>query len=780
MCGICGFTGATENTENERTLEAMCAVMAHRGPDGEGRYLDDGIALGHRRLSLIDLEGGFQPMVRATGERAARVTSPARDANGSPRESEEGMAAKGDFAIVFNGEIYNYRELRAELSADGWAFETNSDTEVLLTGYLAWGEGVLDRLRGMFAVAIWNRAERELFCARDPFGIKPFYYTIAHGARGPQVVFASEIKCILEHPAYNRELNARLYSFIAILDGQAQTAFQYREQKIAEARMRSFRLIAGLVVAAIALLVASHLIIIRDLHRRERDRKSLEEALSQNRNLSDMRKKIIVTLSHDIRGPLNAISGSAELALDTRDRKRRNAYLGNIIDSSRHIARLANSLLDLSRLNEAKETLNNVPFHLGPFLECIAEEYTKTANDKGLLFIKDIKNANVTVSGDADRVEQVIGNLLDNAVKFTNAGAVRFLASYTDGRLEVSIEDTGIGMDEETAGRIFRPFERAAPEMDADGFGLGLSITRGLVALLEGEISVSSRIGEGSVFKVSVPLPESTEQAGQETCPVSGSLRLPRRVLVVDDSPVQLRIVGEMLERSGVSCRTCVNAREVVSAMRLERYDLILADIQMRGTHGFDLLRLLRHSNIGDSRTIPVAAMTARSDGDGNGYAEAGFSGCIRKPFSTHELLHFISSVISAKPEQEERNADFDALFPETADRDRMLEAFIEESNHNKADLQEALQHIDMDIERMKETLHRMYPTWEQLGVACELETYSRILHDDTSDDLTISTYTETVIGRIDRLVGDAKNLLSEIRKLDLKNYTDETQNTHS
>lgn len=100
--------------------------------------------------------------------------------------------------------------------------------------------------------------------------------------------------------------------------------------------------------------------------------------------------------------------------------------------------------------------------------------------------------------------------------------------------------------------------------------------------------------------------------------------------------------------------------------MRLERYDLILADIQMRGTSGFDLLRLLRHSNIGDSRTIPVAAMTARSDGDGNGYAEASFSGCIRKPFSTHELLHFISSVISAKSEQEERNADFDALFPET------------------------------------------------------------------------------------------------------------------
>lgn len=207
MCGICGFTGATKSICDERILEEMCAVMAHRGPDGEGRYLDDGIALGHRRLALIDLEGGFQPMVRATGEHSSRVTSPARDANGSPRESEEGMAAKGDFAIVFNGEIYNYRELRAELSADGWAFETNSDTEVLLTGYLAWGEGVLNRLRGMFAFAIWNRAEHELFCARDPFGIKPFYYTVMQSARGPQVVFASEIKCILEHPAYSRELN---------------------------------------------------------------------------------------------------------------------------------------------------------------------------------------------------------------------------------------------------------------------------------------------------------------------------------------------------------------------------------------------------------------------------------------------------------------------------------------------------------------------------------------------------------------------------------------------
>ena len=205
MCGICGFTGAAE--ADLPILKAMCDVMAHRGPDGEGQYIDDGIALGHRRLSLIDLAGGNQPMVRATGERATAVTSPALAADGSPLAGPEAAAAKGDVAIVFNGEIYNYRDLRAELETQGWAFETSSDTEVLLAGYLAWGEDVLDKLRGMFAFAIWNRKSRELFCARDFFGIKPLYYTVQDGAAGPQFIFASEIKCILEHPAYERALN---------------------------------------------------------------------------------------------------------------------------------------------------------------------------------------------------------------------------------------------------------------------------------------------------------------------------------------------------------------------------------------------------------------------------------------------------------------------------------------------------------------------------------------------------------------------------------------------
>ncbi len=201
MCGICGFTQA-KGTDTP-LLQAMCDVMSHRGPDGEGCYLDTGIAFGHRRLSLIDLTGGNQPMIRADNSLSSTITSPALMPDGAPCSNAQEAEAKGDFAIVFNGEIYNYQDLRIQLERDGWTFQTNSDTEVLLTGYLAWGEGVLDRLRGMFAFAIWNRTTKELFCARDFFGIKPFYYTFQEN----QFIFASEIKCILEHPAYERRLN---------------------------------------------------------------------------------------------------------------------------------------------------------------------------------------------------------------------------------------------------------------------------------------------------------------------------------------------------------------------------------------------------------------------------------------------------------------------------------------------------------------------------------------------------------------------------------------------
>lgn len=560
----------------------------------------------------------------------------------------------------------------------------------------------------------------------------------------------------------NRLLNRHINRLVNDFERDAMLRTEERLQRVSALREQAFALICAISSAGLLCALLLYIFIYRDIRLKYRDRRKLEDAHRKGHEMLEIRKRIIVTLSHDIRGPLNAISGSAELAMDTRDRRRRNAYLENILDASRHIMRLANSLLDLSRMNEAKETLNPVPFRLIPFLDRIADEYTRPANDRGLLFSRDINVPDITVSGDADRLEQVLDNLLSNAVKFTKSGSVTLSASYEKEMLTVRIQDTGIGMDGKTVERIFQPFERAAPEVNADGFGLGLAITRGLVSLLKGEISVSSRPGEGSSFEIRIPLSPTDEPVKDTAIPIEGRLSLPQRVLVVDDDPIQLRIVGEMLERNGVSCCKCQNAQDVVNELRRTRYDIILTDIQMRGTGGFDLLYLLRHSNIGDSKTVPVAAMTARNDGNGCRYSEAGFSGCIRKPFSMNELLAFLSSITEKEKTTQPTSADFSALAADIEDRKWILETFIGESLKNKAELQESLSDMEMDFGRLRETLHRMYPVWEQLGIAHELEGYSEILHDDGSDGDTVQRHTEEIIGRICGLIAEAESLLSE------------------
>lgn len=173
MCGFCGFTGQIASPEE--ILERMKNKIIHRGPDSGGSHIDTDIAMGFRRLSFLDLEGGNQPIYNETK----------------------------DMVITFNGEIYNHQEIREELESKGHVMGSRADTEVLIHGYEEWGEEILQKLRGMFAFVIWDKKNQTLFGARDFFGIKPFYYTIADG----QMIYASEIKSILEHPAVKKEVN---------------------------------------------------------------------------------------------------------------------------------------------------------------------------------------------------------------------------------------------------------------------------------------------------------------------------------------------------------------------------------------------------------------------------------------------------------------------------------------------------------------------------------------------------------------------------------------------
>ena len=176
MCGIVGYIGKTP--DHVAVIERMQDRIAHRGPDGRSHYIDGDVVLGHVRLSIIDVEGGAQPM-----------------------QNEDGTVT-----IIYNGEIYNYRKLREELIAKGHIFKTNCDTEVLVHGYEEYGADLLNKLRGMFTFVIWDQKKQKLFGARDFFGIKPFYYAMMNDT----FFFASEIKAFMDHPNFVKELNEEL------------------------------------------------------------------------------------------------------------------------------------------------------------------------------------------------------------------------------------------------------------------------------------------------------------------------------------------------------------------------------------------------------------------------------------------------------------------------------------------------------------------------------------------------------------------------------------------
>lgn len=568
---------------------------------------------------------------------------------------------------------------------------------------------------------------------------------------------------------HNKELNGKLRTLITSLDEQALFALQNKELRLKDSYEHSTLVITGLIIFSIILLVVSYLIIQRDIREKVRNRDCLEETIEQNNALLEMRKNIILTISHDIRAPLNIISGSAELAMDTREKKRRNNHLDNIRIVCKHVVHLLNNLLDVYRLNEAKETCNDVPFSLKDLLERTVFGFSHVVNNKGILFCHDFKDTDVKLYGDVDRIEQIIDNLLSNAVKFTEAGTISLNACYSEGELLLEVKDTGIGMSEETLSRIFRPFERLSSVVNAQGFGLGLPITKGLVNLLGGTINVTSSIDQGSTFRVTLPMKITDEPIESENRIIPHPVHLPQNVLIIDDDTMLLDVIKEMLERNGMNCTTCATSKEVVKAMRGKDYDLLLSDIQMPGTNGFDLLTLLRNSNIGNSRTIPVVAMTARGDRDKEAFLHAGFTDYIYKPFSSSELLSLLS-MVKSNQDEEKQYIDFSMLLSEVSNKSKTLLSFISQSEKDREELATAMKNGDR--QKLREITHRMQPMWELLQMEETLSAYRVLLKNDTINDNILNEHTRQIM--------DYTAILIKVAEAEIKRVTNETEDTDS
>lgn len=532
-----------------------------------------------------------------------------------------------------------------------------------------------------------------------------------------------------------------------------------RENVIAKelfGRKQAIMTISVFSIVALLLAIVFYILLHRDIQERYRNRIRLERSNNRNEELLAARKNMMLTVSHDLRAPLAAINGYAELLPDERRKENRLRYTEAILQSSGRMLSLLNTLLDYYRLDTGKEQPESRPFHLQSLADALAAEYAPLAAKKRLELTTCYDGEDVIVAGDRERILQIAGNLLSNAVKFTHTGYVRLHLEYESGELLLRVEDTGAGMTEEQTKRIFEPFERLGNSETEEGFGLGLSITLALVELLKGRIDVQSNPGEGTVFTVHLPLPVCNEENLLPQSNEPDALPADLRVVVVDNDVVLLTMTVEMFSRTKIHAEGCRSARELMECIRTQRYDLVLTDIMMPDVNGFGLLELLRTSNNPLAKTVPVVAMTARAERGAEEFLRAGFAGCLYKPFSRAELFAVVRQSIRQQENKPICKADFSMLLAGENNGKEMLELLVQETKKNMAALTDEL--INGDRKEITSLLHQLLPLWEVLRIDAPLQELRQALFTSDIIDRSVRTAVDAVLTAGEQLVVQAQN----------------------
>ena len=428
-------------------------------------------------------------------------------------------------------------------------------------------------------------------------------------------------------------------------------------------------------------------------------------------------------------------------------------YVDNIRQSSERMREMLNTLLDTFRLDNGKEQPNLSPCRISAISHILETEFMPIAMNKGLTLIVE-SHTDAVVLTDKERILQIGNNLLSNAIKFTDNGSVSLAADYDNGLLKLIVEDTGTGMTEDEQQRVFGAFERLSNAAAKDGFGLGLSIVQRIVAMLGGTIHLESEKGKGSRFTVEIPM-QTAEELPEQT--IQAQMRhnhICHDVIAIDNDEVLLLMLKEMYAQEGIHCDTCNDAAELMEMVRKKEYSLLLTDLNMPDINGFELLELLRASNVGNSRTIPVVVTTASSSCSKEELIERGFAGCLLKPFSISELME-ISDKCAIKGKQNEK-PDFTSLLS-YGNEAVMLEKLITETEKEMQSLRYAEQR--KDLPELDALTHHLRSSWEILRADRPLrELYKLIHHNGTPDD--------KAIGNAERAVLDKGSEINQLKKV--------------
>ena len=635
------------------------------------------------------------------------------------------------------------------------------------------------------------------------------------------------------------KLSQKVNQLLSTIEEEEQTLAQNKHIQEEYIRQNSIRTVAGIAIAAVVLAILFLVLIWRDITRSNHYRRELEKAKRRAEDLLMAREKLMLTITHDIKAPVGSILGYTDLLERITTGERQRFYLNNMQSSANHLLSLVKSLLDYHRLDAHKMDINRVSFNPRQLFDTIYISFKPMATSKQLALNYDCNESlNRMYTGDPFRIRQIAENLLSNALKFTEEGSITLRAALENGQLHFSITDTGCGISPEEQQRIFQEFTRLHNAQGQEGFGLGLAITRKLVLLLAGEIRIESEQGRGSCFHVYLPLPEGPSRTDEKlfignkengntsdgntgygdrsdgnvhngnrsagnvdngntstvgadpgvrpSHSAAGCHRAdtqvrpygePVHLAMIDDDRIQLQLTTAMLERPGVTVSCFHHPEELFNRMKEEHFDALLTDIQMPAMNGFDLLKTIRTLDVPWIQTLPVIAITARSDMDENYFRSHGFAGCLHKPFTISELFSAISqatgkdipadaAAISTEtteinqPPQEKLNFSALTAFseddPEAAAE--IIRTFISETEKNRKHMEKAL--AEKNMEGIAAMAHKLLPLFTMLGATRCIPALTWLEQKRGTTEIT-----DEVIEKTNFIVKEVQEVMDEARR---------------
>ena len=534
--------------------------------------------------------------------------------------------------------------------------------------------------------------------------------------------------------ARNNILNHQLEDIITRMDATIQQDLLKREQIIISTHKKGFYAITIVTILMLLVIVAQILIIRSDLYKirkKEEEAENLirkqKQMLAENEELLNARQKMMHTITHELRMPLSSIIGYADLLNEETDEKVRQEYMENIKQASGRMTSQLNSLLSFFRLDCGKEEVNLTPFRLTDIAETLEAEFRAQIEAKDIGFVVHNCEDNVAI-GDKERIIQIGDNLLSNALKFTDSGVITLDATYKNGTYNLFVADTGTGMPKGELNRVFKSFERLSNAAAQDGFGLGLSIVDNLVRLLGGKIGITSDIGIGTSISVDIPVTRTDERLLNKSQEETIYPKRNYSVVAIDNNVITLNMIKAMFAQYDVVCDTCVNAGELIELIRHKRYDLLITDLHMPGHNGYDILELLRTSNVNNSKTIPVIVATASGSCTKEELLEKGFSDCIFKPFSKQDLLGIADRNIAYKEESDDA-PDFTSVLA-YGDELEMLDKIISVTEQDMQNFKDAAER--KDLKEIDELTHHLRSSWVILNMDKLLWELHELLKDTT------------------------------------------------